>query len=568
MTRRRKGLTDPRGATVNLGDDGRGSELISRADSYGTELLGWVEKGSGDAPKSRQIVDPFENLYTYGGAIIPPLDPYRMLQLVENSAIHSACITAKAADAVGRGWIWEPQSKDADPERVKDLDRMLEFITPGMSFSDLLRQAVWEKDAIGWSGWEVARAGEHDVYTGHEPVAALFPMPSHTIRATQDENVWVQIKNVQIRYFKVFGVKEPYDALTGKPINAKMFQRYLRGDKVQFEPAREIIVFKRYSPRSPYYGIPGWIGALPSIAELQAIREFNISFFQSGGTVDRIIHVTADNDETAATLALKIHDTVRDAAGRGHVTVVTHGNTQSQVDVKPMNGPQGPIGGRDAQFIKRREDLVKEVLIAHNMPPYRIGWAEIGALGGSAAKEMLRSYKVGTVEPDQTLLEDQLAHTLFGPKGMDVEDFKWKLQTLDWDETELNLSIASSGVQLGILTRNEGRDLIGKERFEDPAMDKITSSSQVMPITSTEEAKALAHLIGEWKNALNAVLRAPPPPPPLPAATQMTPGMAPPGAAAPGPEAVPMAPTPPTTPVALARSEPNAEEAAQKAEVP
>ena len=99
-------------------------------------------------------------------------------------------------------------------------------------------------------------------------------------------------------------------------------------------------------------------------------------------------------------------------------------------------------------------------------------------------------------------------------------------------------------------------------------MDKITSSSQVMPITSTEEAKALAHLIGEWKNALNAVLRAPPPPPPLPAATQMTPGMAPPGAAAPGPEAVPMAPAPPTTPVALAHSEPAAEEAAQKAEVP
>ena len=507
----RKGLTDPR-MTV----DADRAAAVTRADTYGTDMIGWVQKGEGDAPKSRQVKDPFENLYTYGGAIIPPLDPYKLLQLVENNAIHSACVTAKSADSVGRGWTWEAEEKDADVERPKELDRYLEEATPTLSFSELLRQAVMEQETVGWSAWEVQRRSDLDMYTGQEPVYALFPMPSHTIRATQDENVWVQIKNVAIRYFKVFGCRDPYDAITGKPATAKQLKAYMQKDpRAQFEPAREIIVFKSYSPRSPYYGIPPWISAMPAIAELQAIREFNISFFQSGGTVDRIIHVTATDGDQAQVIADKVLTTIKDASGRGHVTVVTSGNTQSEIDVKPMNGPQGPVGGRDAQFVKRREDLIKEVLMAHTVPGYRIGLAEFGSLGGgsSATKEILRSYKVGAIEAAQQVIEDRLNHTLFGPSGLDVRGYRWKLQTLDWDETEMNLSIATQATDSGLLTPNEGRQTLGRERFEDPMMD-IPHLNGV-PVTSTEEAKTMKGMIGEFKTALEAAIRGPvmtPPP--------------------------------------------------------
>lgn len=550
--RRHKGLTDPRGVA---GDD-ESRALITRADGYGQGLIDRVSappasrmtvvkagdgesvivtKAEGD-PKSRQIIDPFDNLYTYGGAVIPPLDPYRLLQLAENNAIHGACVTAKAADSVGRGWLWEPEDKNTASEQApKDLDDLLEKITPTMSFSELLKQAVTEEESVGWSAWEVAREGERDIFTGEEKVTAIFPIPAHTLRATKDENVWVQIKNVEVRYFKAFGSTVPYDALTGAPIGEDALARYMEGGNERrrgsdgrfagaFQPAREIIVFKTYTPRSPYYGMPTWIGAMPAIAELQAIREFNISFFQSGGTVDRIIHVSADGDEVAEGIADDIMETLKDAAGRGHVTVVTHGNPQTAVNVIPMNGPQGNVGGRDAQFVLRRQDLIKEVLMAHNVPPYRIGLAELGSLGGSAAKEMLRAYKVGSIEAKQNLLQDRLNLSLFGPAGLNVQGYRWKLETLDWDEAELNLSIATQAADRGLISRNEGRDLLGKDRVNDPAMDKMFTASPVAPFTATEEAKTMNDVVAALKAALEAVVRNDP------AALAPVPGQQPPGA--------------------------------------
>ena len=53
-------------------------------------------------------------------------------------------------------------------------------------------------------------------------------------------------------------------------------------------PANEMILFRRYSHASRRYGVPSWIPAVASVTELAAIREYNLSFYESGGLADML----------------------------------------------------------------------------------------------------------------------------------------------------------------------------------------------------------------------------------------------------------------------------------------
>jgi capsid portal protein len=334
----------------------------------------------------------------------------------------------------------------------------------------MLAAAAWELEAIGWAAWEVVRQ--------HGKVAAVYPMPAHTVRATADPNRYVQIRGGLKREFALFGTEHDEDM-------------------------SEIIIFRTYTPRSPYYGLPRWISAIPAIAELTAIREYNVSWFASGGTADRVISVKAPSLAEARATAKEIQMALRDAAGRGHVSLVVATTNDAEVGVTFL-APE--VGRREGQFLRRREDLVKEVLMAHGVPPYRIGWAEIGSLGGSAAREMLRAYRLGVIEPIQTILEARLNQTLFGKQGLDLRG-RWRLQDLDWEETELNLEIATKGVQYGILTPNEARQVLGREIADDDALDLYYMSQALQPVTAEQRVQDAIDVVKELRDALAAVLQ-------------------------------------------------------------
>lgn len=428
------------------------------------DKLAFIVKAT--VPPSRQIRDPFASLYAEGWAIEPPLPPEQLLALAEESPIHAACLAAKAADAVGRGW--RMVGEEAEPK--DEVERWLQEITPDWTFAELLDSAAWELEAIGWAAWEVVRQEGR--------IAALYPMPAHTVRATRNANVLVQIRGTERRDFVLFG-SEPDGDLS------------------------EVILFRRYAPRSSFYGTPRWIAAIPAIAELTAIREYNVSWFASGGTADRIIQVRAPSLVEAQRTAEEVQTALREASGRGHVSLVTAATRDAGLEVLFL-APQA--GGREGQFLRRREDLVKEVLMAHGVPPYRIGWAEIGSLAGNAAREMLRAYRVGVIEPIQTTLESRLNQTLFGPRGLDLRG-RWVLEDLSWEETELNLQVATAGVERGLLTPNEARQRLGLDVADDEALDQFYLSGGLQPVGAREEVKAAVDVLAEFKTALEAALR-------------------------------------------------------------
>lgn len=429
-------------------------------------------------PASQQLVDAFEELYSLGRVLQPPYDPLRLLVLAETNEVHSAALHAVATDAVGRGWKFAARHDEADPEERDAAASLLNELSPQYTFAELLYQAAWELLAVGWSAWEVVRddAGR---------VAAIYPMPAHTLRLSRDPDVFVQHRGGRFRYFKRFGVEAALDPLTGQWAEAE-------------QDASEVIYFSRYSPRTRY-GVPHWISCLAAIAEYAAIRDYSIAFFESSGTVGRMLLVQTQSPEAAQRYVDEITQELQNAVTRYHSTLVLGLPAQVQTKVEQLNPDV-----REGSFLRRREELIKAILMAHNVPPYRVGWAVLGSLGGSAAREMLRAYRLGVVEPLQTILESRLAKTLFGPRGLALRDWEWRLEDLDWEETELSLEVAIRAVNAGLLSPNEGRVKLGLEPVEDPAMDAYYY--QGTPVAEPQVRQAV-DVIKELRDALRVAVQ-------------------------------------------------------------
>lgn len=460
--------------------------------------------------KSKQLKEDWTTYYNDGRAIAPIIDPEQLLILAETNEIHSACLHAKATDAIGRGHDFKPKRKNEqidseDEERTRAI-QFLEVCNEDMTFQELLWQAAWEFLAVGWSAWEFVRA--KNVYD-----SGIFPMPAHTVRATDDHDVFVQLRNGRTKYFKRFGVEGVLNAKTGKWMELPPDRRdeepevdalgvvvdpELDADSIEtndenFEEASEIITFTRYSPRSPFYGIPGYVSAAPAMAEYAAIRDFNVTWFETSGVMSRMMFIKSQsNVEEVVKL---VSDVMRDAAGRYHSTLVS--SLPPDASVEEVNlAPEM----REGHFQKRREDLVKSILIAHNVPPYRIGWALIGQMGGAPARDMLTAYRHGEVEPVQVLFERKLAATIFGPKGLNLQNWQLVFSDLDWNETELNLNIAVRGVQAGVFSPNQGKQILGFDPDPDPALDGHYYRG--IRYGQTNEAKTAMDVLADLKRSI------------------------------------------------------------------
>lgn len=549
--------------------------LPIQKDEHVHRMMVYATKQAG-IPKSTQVRDPFAGLYAEGVALQPPLPPEKLLQLAEENSVHGACLQVKAIDAAGRGWTWEADNEDEATDDMQDaeasnekdtptlINERLEAITPDYTFSEMLVAAAWEQEAVGWAAWEILRGDD-------DKIAAIYPIPAQTIRATPNDDVYVQIRGGRMRYFVKFGSglvvgRTSGKALTGqqsaqdrnrntsespvapgqeRPAQERNSPRSINtsGD----EPAAEVLIFKSYSPRSIYYGIPKWIDIVPTLAELTAIREFNVGWFSSGGQQDRSIHVTAKDLGAAKAVADEMQKQMEAFQGVGHTTLTTYGT--EDVDVKIQQLDQQT---REGHFRLRRGDLIKEVLMGHNVPPYRIGWAELGSLGGSAAGEMLDAYRFGSVKPIQVLLEDRLKQTIFGEKGLDIRGFTFKLNELEFDEFAAEAEGVVKLIEHAVLSPNEARQRLGEEPDPDDAMNLKYMAGQ--PLSQTGQANSAADVIAQLTEALRAAG--------LPVPEALTPDVVP-GAPGPSPNGGPPSPQgtrprPPQNPQAPGEIEPSA----------
>lgn len=289
---------------------------------------------------------------------------------------------------------------------------------------------------------------------------------------------FVQKRGGETRYFKAFGYDQDVNMTTGElaPLNSLPAE----------QQANEIIYWMDYTPRSDYYGLPDIIPSIPTIYGDLSRQKYNIAFFRNYGVPAYAIFITGDFEDqeilddngkpTGQTVMKKaIQDHFNTIAKNPHapmaIVVPTGDNPDAKVEVKFQ---ALSVETKEASFRLYRTDNRDEVIAAHAVPPYRIGIAETGSLGGSTAEESTEIYKASVIKPRQTTIEELFNYAII-QKGFEVEDWKLKLVEIDTKDEEAELNKAKAMFLMGAITPNQLINVFGDgwglETVDHPAMN-------------------------------------------------------------------------------------------------
>lgn len=282
--------------------------------------------------------EPEDEFFTQLGSIEPPYNPERLSEWYEDSNSLQQNVSAYAVNIDGFGYVLEAivdfdteagrkairsdierdgraitdeqldeqiekLKKEAEKERV-ELKNFLDYIAIGISFITLRKRTRIDLEVTGNAYWEVVRDNK-----GH--IAKLAQVPSHMVRLMplDQESIIVEEKQrvgvidwetatiarrfrrfiqkldnyVPAVYFKEFGDPRIVNSRSGAAYpNLEAMQEAENATDEKIKPATEIIHFKIHSPSTPY-GVPRWVGNLPSVIGSRYMEEVNLAYFKNKG---------------------------------------------------------------------------------------------------------------------------------------------------------------------------------------------------------------------------------------------------------------------------------------------
>jgi PBSX family phage portal protein len=333
---------------------------------------------------SQQIPDdPFVGKYgktTEKRLKEPPFSLEQLVFLAEAHPVHSAALEQKASDVAGSGWKWEPLMDEAEEEVRDAIEDRFVRLSPDVHISEML-YAVWlDFESIGQGYIEVVRDAEGIV-------SALYHIPAHTVRACVDGKRFVQVRDNRETWFKMWG----WD----KVIDTK--GNLVPDDHPRVERANDVIVIRKATRRSSYYGIPMWIAAMGWISLALAARDYNILYFENRREPRWLIQLLNVKDTP------ELHDVItelmRSQMKQPHRNIVVEVQGTGEIKLEKLTEDRP-----DLSFKELLLSCDDAILVAHRTPPDRVGITRSGPLGGSVAAVTNRVYREGVIKPSQDLL--------------------------------------------------------------------------------------------------------------------------------------------------------------------
>lgn len=423
-----------------------------------------------ESAESTQLLDEsWRDRYLTGEVIRPPYDPYKLRQFLEDSVFHLRSVKQKAIDVCCLGWDILPIDP-LQPKEGTNYKTLVDFFTeanPDIELVEVLENAWVDYESIGWQCIEMTRNKAKKPY-------AFYHVPSYTMRkAVKDHVHWGYIQRrfnskgilIAERHFKKLGdMEERIDPNTGKPMN-------------------EMIWMDNYSTLNDWYGVPEWIPAIGAMIGNNEARDYNIAFFANGAIPQYAIIMEGGEVTPEVRNIIKKH--FRDLKGtqNSHRTLILECPEGGKIHLIPL-----AVEVRDGHFRLYRKDNRDEVLVAHGMPPYRIGIAETGSLGSNVSENATVVYKNSVVTPRQVKLEHRLKRLI--KKCFGIYDFYLKFAEIDIDDKKLKAEIdeieskaAKNWVDSRIYTPNE----IRKQRGSGPLPGGDEFPSDTPPIQNGTE---------------------------------------------------------------------------------
>lgn len=424
---------------------------------YKAVLLGPDPKDELENLSKQLPEDPFSGITGYGGAIRMPVYSFEQLVLLaEAHPVHGAALEQKTLDIVSGGPYLIPEDDEASEEQRDEILGWLESLTDDQTLAEVLTIAELDHQTLGWGALEASRDPQ-------DKVRKLFHVPGHTLRAHQDKLRVVQTRQGRFAWFKRWGV-DPEGELKLLVATGRKAPEGTSLDKV----ANELLMFVQPSRRSAWYGVPNYVSALGHIALAVAARDYNIKFFQNSREPKMIYIVEGLDPAKMETMMDELQLTLRTQHKEPHRDLLLPLSGSGKLRLERVTAIQN-----DLHFTKLMEVTERDILIAHRVPPDRIGSVVRGVLGGNVAANINRIYKDAVVTPGQAVLLHRLNRFLKAEYArfadIEPEAVRWRLalRNLDLSDEMLDTNIVTSKVKHNLLTLNEGREALGLERREE-----------------------------------------------------------------------------------------------------
>ena len=420
----------------------------------------------GGSEGSKQITDQFSQLYDTHGLVQPLYNPEALSMLLEVNTFHMRSCRTKARDTAGQGFRFIERERAEEPNESQK-DELRKFFTDlDTPLTTTLALAQLDYEACGWGALEIVRQN----YEPDGKVLDIKHVPAHTIRLHREENKFAQRRGAKVRWFRRAGHEMHVHQDSGHEGEGNEVPRDQR--------ATEIMWWVNPTPRSDYYGIPDVIPALGAIHGDVSRRDYNIAFFSNYGVPAYAVFITGDFDpgepdpDTGKTeLEDQIEQHFKELAGKPNSILVMSiptpdtGGGEVQVEFQPL----ATDVQEDAAFRMYRQDNRDEILAAHGVPPYRIGIAAEGSLGGTTARESTIIYKQSVIDPRQDDIENLFDRHVLPYFG--VVDWRFELVEVDTTDETHDLTVLTGMFEMGAVTPMEVRkhfsDRFGLETDRD-----------------------------------------------------------------------------------------------------
>jgi PBSX family phage portal protein len=423
------------------------------------------------AIKSKVIDDGFTKFYGPANLIEPSYDPYMLASLIEQNVYHARAVQTKAGDIVGNGWEILPLSQNAlDINKQTIIDMINGFTVDLMT---TLKNEEIDYHSIGYGALEISHKEDGTPDLRHIP-SIYFRIGLSKTKAMQ------VIANLRV-FFKRYGLEDI-------EINSETGEQLV--ELIEDKIATSFMYWSKYSPRDNYYGMADIIPAMGAITGSVALRDYNIAFFDNYGVPSYAVYITGHynpgpvGEDGLTDIERIIEAKFQEIQANPHAPMILgipSGGRDSNVEIK---FERLSVEQKEASFRLYRVDNRDEILAAHGVPPYRLGIAEVGALGGTTARESTEIYKRSIVEPRQSELEafmNLLIRTELG-----IEDWEFKFKSIDIEDETAELEKDIKIFAMAGLTPNEVRKRNGLPEIDLPEMNYHYLNGQAIELLSQQ----------------------------------------------------------------------------------
>lgn len=394
---------------------GSGSRAVARLPGAASERKGYTEAFVKDlvekrtVPGTRQTTDPYSDYYSpsgvsfYGHTYLWPIQPtysfQRLCELVVTNNSLGLCIDAYVTNIESYGYVLEyigPEGQEDRP-RVQaekaNLEIFLQFVSPDHSLREVRELARRDRETMGNCFYEVSRNQKGEI--------VLFDhIPAITMRVTRKDPTPVEveielpdpsggyIRHKVLRYFRRFcqitpTLKKVYFKQLGDPRPIDPTTGEVNEELAIEDQATEVLWGSNYTPGF-LYGLPRWIGQLPSILGSRESEMVNLNFFRenaipamvvlvSGGALtgesyDKLLnYVNAVRGQRSMNRVMLLEAQVDDNMGG-----LDHSQPAPRIDIKPMISERQQDGLFQDYDVKTGEKIRSSM----RLPPLYAGRAQ------------------------------------------------------------------------------------------------------------------------------------------------------------------------------------------------